>query len=62
VTSLEQPALLRALGRTIELLLRESAEIEELPARIRSELRDLGVSRRINEEATHRASLSLELR
>jgi hypothetical protein len=41
VTSLGRPALLRALGRTVELLLKESAEMEELPARIRSELRNL---------------------
>jgi hypothetical protein len=44
VTSLERPALLKALGRTIELLLNESAQMEELPARIRSELRDLAAA------------------
>ena len=41
VSSLDRQTLLRALGRTIELLLQESAEIQEMPERIRSELRDL---------------------
>ncbi len=41
VTSVEQQALLRALGRTIELLLQEGAEIQDMPARIKSELRRL---------------------
>jgi hypothetical protein len=39
-TSLDRQALLRALGRTVELLLKESAEIEELP-KIEWQLRDL---------------------
>jgi len=41
VTSLDRSSLLRALGRTIELLVQESAELEEMPASLRSELRDL---------------------
>jgi hypothetical protein len=44
VTSLEQQALLRALGRTIELLLQESAGIHDMPARITSELRHLSAA------------------
>jgi hypothetical protein len=41
VTSLDRPSLLRALGRTIDLLVQESAELEEMPASLRSGLRDL---------------------
>ncbi len=41
VTSLDRPSLLRALGRTIDLLVQESAELQEMPASLRSELRDL---------------------
>jgi hypothetical protein len=41
VTSLDRPSLLRALDRTIDLLLQESAELQEMPAGLRSELRDL---------------------
>ncbi len=44
VTSLEQPALLRALSHTIELLLQESADIQDMPATIRSELRHLSAA------------------
>jgi hypothetical protein len=44
VTSLEQPALLRALSRTIELLLQESADMQDMPATIRSELRHLSAA------------------
>jgi hypothetical protein len=44
VTSLEQPALLRALRRTIELLLQESIDIQDMPSRIRSELRHLSAA------------------
>jgi hypothetical protein len=44
VTSLEQPALLRALSRTIELLIQESADIQDMPATIRSELRHLSAA------------------
>jgi hypothetical protein len=44
VTALEQPALLRALSRTIELLLQESADIQDMPARIRSELHHLSAA------------------
>lgn len=41
VSSLERQALLRSLGRTIELLLQESVEIQGMPEAIRSELRNL---------------------
>jgi hypothetical protein len=41
VTSLERPALLWALSRTIDLLLQESADIQDMPATVRSELRHL---------------------
>jgi hypothetical protein len=41
VSSLERETLLKALGRTIELLLQQSVEIQGMPKRIRSELRDL---------------------
>ena len=44
VTSLQKDALVRALGRAIELLLRESAEILDVPARIKSELRHLSAA------------------
>ena len=44
VTSLEQPALLRALSRTIELLIQESTDIQDMPATIRSELRHLSAA------------------
>ena len=44
VTALDQPALLRALSRTIELLTQESADIQDMPARIRSELRHLSAA------------------
>ncbi len=44
VTSLEQPALLRALTRTIDLLLQESADIQDMPPTIRSELHHLSAA------------------
>jgi hypothetical protein len=44
VTSLAPPELLRALGRTIELLLQESAEIPDLPPGFKSELRHLSAA------------------
>jgi hypothetical protein len=44
VTSLEHLALLRALSRTIDLLLQESADIQDMPATIRSELRHLSAA------------------
>jgi hypothetical protein len=44
VTSLEKKALLRALGRTIELLLQESAGMQGMPARIQSELLHLSAA------------------
>ena len=43
VKSLDRQALLTALGQTIELLLQESAEIQAVSPRIRSELRGLAV-------------------